>query len=128
MPTLTDNQRDMAEALPSMIWTATPNGQVDYVNHVFEHYTGRPADQGGVIDWLAVVHPDDHAPTSRIWANCIASGAKYQAEFRIFHQPSNSYRWHHVAATPALQPRRHNSALVRHHHRHPRHQAGQSGC
>lgn len=100
MPTFTDNQRDMAEALPSMIWTATPSGQVDYVNHVFAHYTGHPANQDDTIDWLAVVHPDDHESTLRIWGNCIASGAKYQAEFRIFHKPSNSYRWHHVAATP----------------------------
>lgn len=100
MPTFTDNQRDMAEALPSMIWTATPEGKVDYVNHLFAHYTGHPANQDDAIDWLAVVHPDDHESTLRIWGDCIASGAKYQAEFRIFHKPSNSYRWHHVAATP----------------------------
>lgn len=52
MHTISDSQRDMAQALPSMIWTATPDGNVDFVNQVFETYTGEPADQNGGIDCL----------------------------------------------------------------------------
>lgn len=100
MHTISQSQRDMAEALPSMIWTATPDGNVDFVNHVFETYTGELADQGGVIDWLNVIHPADREPATRVWANSIANGSFYQTEFRIIHKPSNTYRWHHVAARP----------------------------
>ena len=92
----------MAEALPSMIWTATPEGVVDYVNHVFEDYTGNPANQGGGIDWLGVVHPNDREAAVKVWTSSVSCGTPYQTEFRIIHKPSNTYRWHHVAATPHL--------------------------
>lgn len=100
MHTISQSQRDMAEALPGMIWTATPDGTVDFVNHVFEAYTGMPAYQGGSVDWLSVIHPDDRDPTTRVWARSIAGGTPYQTELRIIHKPSNTYRWHHVAARP----------------------------
>ncbi len=105
MSSLTDSQLAMAEALPSMIWTATPEGVVDYVNHVFEDYTGETADQPGQIDWLSVVHPDDKAPTLAVWAKCIETSTPYQTEFRIIHKASNVYRWHYVAASPHFNER-----------------------
>jgi PAS domain S-box-containing protein len=100
MDNLTESQRHMAEALPCMLWTATPNGNVDYVNRVFEHYTGDPAEQPDMIDWLNVIHPDDRESARQRWAESIASGRPHQTEVRLFHKASNSYRWHYVAASP----------------------------
>lgn len=46
-----------------MVWTATPDGVVDYVNHVFQDYTGHSAESINNKGWLNVLHPDDQAPT-----------------------------------------------------------------
>lgn len=100
MYTLPSSQQEMAEALPSMIWTATPDGVVDYVNDLFETYTGQGRNQAGTINWLSAVHPDDKERSTRVWAESVANGSPYQTEFRILHKPSGVYRWHHVAARP----------------------------
>lgn len=100
MNPITDSQRVMAEALPSMIWTATPDGVVDYVNQIFEDYTGEPTDLAADGGWLGAVHPDDREPTVEVWMKCIQTGAPYKTEFRIIHKASGMYRWHYVAADP----------------------------
>ena len=34
------SQREMAEALPQIIWTARADGTVDWINSEFRNYTG----------------------------------------------------------------------------------------
>ena len=100
MSVFTESQRVMSDALPNMIWTATPEGVIDYVNHVFEEYTGEPGRTVGQGGWLAALHPDDREPTLQAWSDCVRTGRRYRVEFRILHKPSRCYRWHHVAADP----------------------------
>lgn len=97
---LTESQRAMAEALPHMVWTATPEGVVDYISREFERTTGMHGLNYANGDWLSAVHPDDREPTMAVWMAAIASGQPYQTEFRIFHAGRNDYRWHYVAAHP----------------------------
>lgn len=97
---LTESQRAMAEALPHMVWTATPDGVVDYISREFERTTGMHGLNYANGDWLNAVHPDDREPTMAVWMAAIASGQPYQTEFRIFHAGCNDYRWHYVAAHP----------------------------
>lgn len=100
MHALTPDQIAMAEALPDMIWTATPAGVVDYANRAFTRYTGIEAATVSQGSWLDAVHPDDRARTVAIWQQCVAQAQPYHIEFRFLHQPSQTYRWHHVVAKP----------------------------
>jgi PAS domain S-box-containing protein len=104
MTALTESQRAMAEALPSMVWTATPEGVVDYVNHVFEDYTGESSLLAAQGEWLRAVHPDDRDHTIEVWMNSIRTGTPYKTEFRIIHKASQGYRWHYVQADPHRGP------------------------
>jgi PAS domain S-box-containing protein len=90
----------MAEALPHMVWTATPDGMVDYVSREFNRYTGLENLDSVGDGWLEGVHPDDREPTLKIWEHAITAGRAYNTEFRIFHKASGQYRWHFVAARP----------------------------
>ncbi len=102
MTSLSDSQLALAEALPSVIWTATADGAVDYANPAFERYTGRSITASG--GWLAAIHPDDHAGTLAIWSQCVATGSPYKTEFRVYHADSQSFRWHQVSALPHRGP------------------------
>ena len=89
----------LTEALPNQVWTATPDGAVDWVN-------GRTIDYCGVQDmladgrsWVDVVHPDDVAGAVRQWQACLVSGHVYETEFRI-RRFDGENRWHLVRAIP----------------------------
>lgn len=98
---LTESQRAMAEALPHMVWTATPEGVVDYISAEFERITGMVGLNYADGEWLHAVHPDDHQPTLDVWQRSIDTGEPYDTEFRILHAASGIYRWHYVAARPS---------------------------
>lgn len=95
---LTESQITMAEALPHMIWTARPDGVVDYVSEELERYTGMVGLNYEQGEWLLVAHPDDREDVLAVWSDCIARGVDYKVEFRILHKDSGEYRWHYVAA------------------------------
>lgn len=99
-PHLTESQRSMAEALPHMVWTATPEGVVDYVNAEFEHYTGLEGLNYEAGEWILAVHPKDREETISTWTRCVESGQDYRIESRIKHKASGHYRWHLIAARP----------------------------
>lgn len=87
-----------------MVWTATPDGVVDYVNHVFQDYTGHSAESINNKGWLNVLHPDDQAPTLQVWTHAAQTRTPYRTEFRLFHAAGNDFRWHYVAADPHFGP------------------------
>lgn len=97
---LTDSQRAMAQALPHMVWTATPDGVVDYISEEYDRYTGLSGLDYTTGAWLEGVHPDDHEHTLQVWQQAVKAGKAYQTEFRIFHKASGQFRWHWVSARP----------------------------
>lgn len=110
MSSLADTQRQMAEALPCFIWTATADGHTEFVNRRFLEYTGIPENDFAGQGWLDAVHPDDVAPTMALWHQCVAEQRPYKTEFRFLHQATNTWRWHHVAALPCFDD---HGALIR---------------
>jgi PAS domain-containing protein len=51
--------RFLAESMPQMVWTATPAGELDYVNAQTTTYFGISAASLLGSGWLAGVHPED---------------------------------------------------------------------
>lgn len=97
-------QLDMAEALPQIVWTADPDGTVDWVNSAFQRYSGLEDISLPARDWLLAVHPDDREPTLEAWAQAIASGRTYRTEFRIWCASEGVWRTHLVNASPHHDP------------------------
>jgi formate hydrogenlyase transcriptional activator len=87
------------DTIPSLVWTARPDGYCDYLNQRWLQYTGMVAEQAHGSGWAAAVHPDDCKGLVEYWQSCIASGTPVatQARFRRF---DGSYRWFLVSANP----------------------------
>ena len=59
--------RLMIETIPEMIWSATPDGMVDYCNQRILDYTGLPFDLMCGEGWAKAIHPDDLGAMAELW-------------------------------------------------------------
>lgn len=91
--------RALAQAIPNHVWTAQPDGHLDWFNHRTYEYSGTEEGTLNGDNWLKIVHPDDVAPTADAWAKAIAAGDVYQMEYRLLDR-NGAYRWHIVRGTP----------------------------
>ncbi|MBN3770333.1 response regulator [Burkholderia sp. Se-20378] len=92
--------RSFADAIPHIVWTATPDGSVDYVNRRIEKYTELGFAQVEGWNWMSTIHPDDVQTEVAHWERAIASGTEYEIEMRIWRMSDCTYRWHLERASP----------------------------
>lgn len=93
--------RTMADAMPQLVWTARPDGSIDYLNERFIDYTGyRPEDIPQPHGFERIVHPDDVAAVLERWNEALASGEPFETEFRLRRGFDASYRWFLSRALP----------------------------
>jgi PAS domain S-box-containing protein len=98
--------RQLTETIPEMLWSATPEGVIDYCNARMLDYTGLLANEIIGSGWTKLLHPDDVDETVRVWMSCIATRLPYKVEVRIFHAADRSYRWCVASALPLLDEQR----------------------
>jgi len=84
--------RFMAESMPQKIFTATPAGDIDYVNRRWTDFTGLTFDQLRGWQWIKLIHPDDPAENLRRWKKSVETGEFFESEFR-FRTQDGAYRW-----------------------------------
>ena len=85
--------RTLAEAIPHIVWTARPDGAVDYFNQRWFEYSGLSVEQSAG-SWLAIVHPDDSARCRTEWENAMRAGEMFKAECRLRRGSDGAFRWH----------------------------------
>ena len=83
----------MAESMPQKIFTAKPNGDIDYFNQQWALFTGLTLEQISQRGWTQFVHPEDLDENVRNWQDSIASGEPFHCEHR-FRRADGTYRWH----------------------------------
>lgn len=84
----------LADAMPQLVWTAFPDGSVDYYNGRREEYEGLRQDEEGQWKWGAVVHPDDREATVEAWKAANESGAGVYEMIHRLKRASGAYEWH----------------------------------
>ena len=87
--------RDLANSMPQIVWTAEPNGALDYTNLRWELYSG----SNDPAQWLSFVADDDIERVVSTWMAAVVSVQTYETEFRL-RSLDGSYRWHLVRALP----------------------------
>ena len=91
--------RQLAEAMPQLVWTCRPDGYCDYLSSQWVAYTGLPeAGQLGSA-WIEVVHPADSDTLAVAWETSVTSGEVLDVEFRI-RRFDGVYRWFKTRAVP----------------------------
>ena len=92
--------RVLADSMPQIVWSATPQGRRDYFNARWYEYTGLPV--GSVNrpgSGAALVHPQDLARVRQAWRAALARGAPGQIEYRL-RRHCGTYRWQLARANP----------------------------
>jgi PAS domain S-box-containing protein len=100
----------LADTMPQIVWTAQPDGWLDYYNQRWFEYTGMTAEETQAWGWKPVLHPEDVQPTLDTWNESIRTGKKYEMEFRFRHASDGKYRWHLGRAFPL---RNHKEEIIK---------------
>ncbi len=91
--------RQFADSSPHMVWTAGPDGQVDYVNHHFFAFTGVGQETDAATRWQNTLHPDDLPECLTRWKRAVEAQSHFEMEYRI-RRYDGVHRWCQVQATP----------------------------
>jgi PAS domain S-box-containing protein len=86
-------------ALPGVVWTAFPDGQIDSFSQRWCDYTGLSADECRAQRWHAAIHPDDSPGFFDHWRSILSSGKPGEIEARL-RRFDGVYRWFLVCLSP----------------------------
>ena len=92
--------REMADTFPFFVWTADPDGLVDYSNRTMASYIRPDQDKPSGDKWIDYVHPDDVPNCQHAWKTSVRTGETYLVDYRLKEAASGNYRWHRVRAEP----------------------------
>jgi len=95
-----ENFRFLADVMPQIIWTAKPDGNLDYFNRRCYDYTGLTFEQAKDWGWKPVLHPEDLDLCIQRWVHSFTTGADFETEYRFRRASDNTYRWHLGRAYP----------------------------
>ncbi len=91
----------LAESMPQKIFTAKPNGDLDYFNRQWTEFTGLSFEQIRDWGWLQFIHPEDVEENIRRWQHSIDTREPFNMEHRVL-RIDGEYRWHVSRAVPML--------------------------
>ena len=94
------NFRELANAMPQIVWTARADGESDYFNQQWFDYTGTTAEQTQAWGWSAALHPEDLPKCVEAWTKSVQTGTPFNMEHRIRRGSDATYRWHLGRALP----------------------------
>ncbi len=93
--------RELADALPHLMWAAQADGCVDYYNSRWDEVLGSTPSAGAL--WLGHVHPGDRAMVEVRWTEALRSGRPFDCEFRLGHE--GRWRWYAGRLAPFFNQR-----------------------
>ena len=91
--------RLLVELSGQLVWSATPDGQVEFVNRSVLEYTGLPPGAAGRTAFYSVIHPEEVERVQAARAAALRGGLPYSDQMRLRHR-SGEYRWFLVQAQP----------------------------
>ncbi|HEY2158623.1 MAG TPA: ATP-binding protein [Isosphaeraceae bacterium] len=92
--------RQLADTMPQIVWTAVPDGSVDYFNARFHEYTGLTVEEALAPEgWREVIHPGDLPRLSALRNEAVGKGEVFEAEVRL-RDRAGGYRWHLLRSVP----------------------------
>ena len=94
-----EHWRRLVEALPQLVWSATPDGACDYFSAQWTQYTGVAESELLGWRWMDVLHPDDRHSTRQLWTDSVAERHAYDVEYRV-RRHDGVYRWFKTRGVP----------------------------
>jgi PAS domain S-box-containing protein len=89
----------IAESIPHIVWTASPDGATTYFNRQGTDYTGCPRETNYEWNWVTLVHPEDAERAAQAWQHATMTSTDFLQEYRI-RRFDGAFRWHSCRAIP----------------------------
>jgi len=90
--------RFLAKAIPQIVWTARPDGELDSFNPRWAEYTGLSQDSARGRGWLVALHPDDLPRFLDAWSTALSAVETFEIDLRL-RRADGAFRWHLARAT-----------------------------
>lgn len=84
-PTSETVYRTIIESLPHVVWVASKEGGITYLNKAWKDWTGREINDSLGHDWTSSLHPEDLQPQILKWQDAYRHGKSYHGECRFVH-------------------------------------------
>ncbi len=97
--------RALADGMPHLVWTASPDGTVQFFNQRWVRYTGLSVEQSHGTGYKGVVHSEDIAPMWERWHTAVAAGTEFEMQYRLRSAQDGSFRWFIARALPMRDDR-----------------------
>ena len=97
-------ERDLSliiETIPALVWCASPDGELTYVNQRILDYTGASLGELAQTGWVNFLNPDDVQQTLTMWTNAVRTGNRHDIQYRL-RRHDGAYRWFHVLGQAML--------------------------
>jgi PAS domain S-box-containing protein len=91
--------RDVINAVPALIWRASPDGEVDFINERLQQFVGIPPGDLGGWNLQSVLHPDDRARFVAEWRAAVKDGRQNEDEVRV-QRADGKYCWFLIRNVP----------------------------
>ncbi|MFL5620982.1 MAG: PAS domain-containing protein [Gemmatimonadaceae bacterium] len=91
--------REIVDRVPGLVYTMTPEGEVELVNRRILEYFGRTLDELKPWAITDAVHADDLPRIVAAWRRAVETGAEYQVEQRL-RRADGAYRWFRGRSLP----------------------------
>jgi PAS domain S-box-containing protein len=91
--------RTMCDVMPQLVWTTTPEGDLEFFNQRWYGYTGLTPDASMGHAWTRAVHPDDVAESEKLFQQSLKTGEPFQTEYRC-RSKEGEWNWFVVRALP----------------------------
>ncbi|MGY6214490.1 PAS domain-containing protein [Methylolobus aquaticus] len=93
--------RQLAEAMPQIVWVTRTDGWNTYLNRQWVDYTGLSFEESRGHAWITPFHPDDKQRAWDAWRNAIEHNAEYALECRL-RRLDGVYRWWLIRGVPVV--------------------------
>ncbi len=91
--------RDVINAIPASVWSASADGAVDFTNRRWQEFLGAPPEDAMGWNWQGAVHPDDRNKFLTDWRAALKNGQPMESEARV-RQKDGEYRWLFIRNVP----------------------------
>ena len=92
-----EQRKFMAESMPLIVWSASPNGEIDFLNQHFYSYSGYNNKSNFQQNWENIVHADDLEKLKLIWKDSLETKKDFSIELRL-QKADGQYYWHLLRA------------------------------
>lgn len=94
-----ESHRFLMETMTHGLWTATPDGNINYLNQHGLKMFGYAEEELLDSSWLSILHPEDRDEVITKWTTAVSTGESYLSEQR-FRVSNGEYHWFRVEAKP----------------------------